>query len=88
MDSCISALATAVGTELKGKQDVLVSGTDIKTVNGTSLLGSGDLTITGGGGTQNLYIQVEEPTVAQGSSALWICKGTDGTITFNLVEGL
>jgi hypothetical protein len=51
MDSCISALATAVGTELKGKQDVLVSGTDIKTVNGTSLLGSGDLVIAGGGGT-------------------------------------
>lgn len=51
MDSCISALATAVGTELKGKQNVLVSGTNIKTVNGTSLLGSGDLTITGGGST-------------------------------------
>ena len=50
MDGCISALATAVGTELKGKQAVLVSGTDIKTVNGTSLLGSGNLVITGGGG--------------------------------------
>ncbi len=51
MDGCISALATAVGTELKGKQNVLVSGTDIKTVNGTSLLGSGNLVITGVGGT-------------------------------------
>jgi hypothetical protein len=50
MDSCISALATAVGTELKGKQDVLVSGTDIKTVNGSSLLGSGDIVISGGSG--------------------------------------
>lgn len=28
-----------------GKQDVLVSGTNIKTVNGASLLGSGDLVI-------------------------------------------
>ena len=33
------------------KQDTLVSGTNIKTVNGTSLLGSGDITITGGSGS-------------------------------------
>lgn len=32
-----------------GKQDALVSGTNIKTVNGNSLLGSGDLPIQGGG---------------------------------------
>jgi hypothetical protein len=32
------------------KQDALVSGVNIKTVNGTSLLGSGDLVISGGGG--------------------------------------
>lgn len=33
------------------KQDTLVSGTNIKTVNGSSLLGSGNLEISGGGGT-------------------------------------
>ena len=33
---------------LAGKQDVLVSGTNIKTINGTSILGSGDITISGG----------------------------------------
>lgn len=33
---------------LAAKQDALVSGTNIKTVNGNSLLGSGDLTISGG----------------------------------------
>lgn len=32
------------------KQDTLVSGTNIKTVNGNSLLGSGNITISGGGG--------------------------------------
>ena len=32
------------------KQATLVSGTNIKTINGNSLLGSGDLTIAGGGG--------------------------------------
>lgn len=31
------------------KQDNLVSGTNIKTINGNSLLGSGDITISGGG---------------------------------------
>jgi hypothetical protein len=33
-----------------GAQPALVSGTTIKTVNGTSLLGSGDIVIAGGGG--------------------------------------
>lgn len=33
----------------KSKQDTLTSGTNIKTVNGQSLLGSGDITISGGG---------------------------------------
>jgi hypothetical protein len=36
--------------DLSTKQDTLVSGTNIKTVNGTSLLGSGDIVIGGGSG--------------------------------------
>ena len=32
------------------KQDLLKSGVNIKTINGESILGSGDLTITGGAG--------------------------------------
>ena len=39
----------ATKEQLNGKQDTLVSGTNIKTVNGNSLLGSGDITIEGGG---------------------------------------
>lgn len=35
------------------KQDELVSGVNIKTVNGNSLLGSGDLPISGGGGVSD-----------------------------------
>ena len=34
--------------DIRGKQDKLVSGTNIKTINGTSLLGSGDIVISGG----------------------------------------
>jgi hypothetical protein len=37
-----------------GKQDKLVSGTNIKTVNGTSILGSGDITISGGSSNANV----------------------------------
>ena len=33
------------------KQDTLVSGTNIKTINNESILGSGNITISGGGGT-------------------------------------
>lgn len=36
---------------LGGKQDTLVSGTNIKTINGETLLGEGNITIQGGGGT-------------------------------------
>lgn len=47
-----TAQATAIGL----KQDTLVSGTNIKTVNGTSVLGSGDLVIASGGAGSNLYL--------------------------------
>ena len=40
--------------QLNQKQDTLVSGTNIKTINGESVLGSGDLTISGGGGGSNI----------------------------------
>ena len=39
----------ATKTELNSKQDTLISGTNIKTINGNSILGSGDITITGSG---------------------------------------
>lgn len=47
----ISAI-TNLTTTLASKQNTLVSGTTIKTLNGESLLGAGNITIsTGGGGT-------------------------------------
>jgi hypothetical protein len=38
-------ISTAAQTESDTKQDILVSGTDIVTINGGSLLGDGDITI-------------------------------------------
>lgn len=42
-------LTSADWTTFNGKQDLLVSGTNIKTINGNTLLGSGDITISGSG---------------------------------------
>lgn len=41
---------------LTTKQDTLVSGTNIKTINNESLLGSGNITISGGGSATNVKI--------------------------------
>lgn len=55
IDSALSASSTnpiqnvAVYSELAKKQKVLISGSTIKTINGQSLLGSGDLAVTGDG---------------------------------------
>lgn len=43
-------VSTATQTALNAKQDTLVSATNIKTINGSSVLGSGDLVVSGGGG--------------------------------------
>ena len=52
-DTDIARLANTSGTntgdqDLSGKQDTLVSGTNIKTINSTSLLGSGNIAISAG----------------------------------------
>ena len=50
----VSAFQNDAGyiNDVSNKQDVLVSGTNIKTINNQSLLGSGNIDIQGGGGTQ------------------------------------
>lgn len=40
------AASTLFATDISGKQDTLVAGTNIKTINGSSILGSGDLTVS------------------------------------------
>ena len=44
-------ISTATQTAIDAKQSTLVSGTNIKTLNGESLLGGGDLVLSGGGPT-------------------------------------
>lgn len=45
---------------LDSKQETLVSGTNIKTINGQTLLGTGDITIEGGGGDMSNYYDKTE----------------------------
>jgi hypothetical protein len=44
-----------IQTQLNAKQATLVSGTNIRTINGTSLLGSGNIVIEGGEGGSMVY---------------------------------
>ena len=67
---------TLAGYGITDAQSILVSGTDIKTVNGTTLLGSGDVTISGGASTLGALSDVNntapswnnQPLVWDGSS--------------------
>lgn len=47
--------------DISGKQDKLISGTNIKTINGKSVLGSGDITISGGA-SSSAYPEVNHGT--------------------------
>jgi hypothetical protein len=49
----LNSVTSNVQTQIDSKQATLVSGTNIKTVNGTSLLGSGNITISGGTSTSS-----------------------------------
>ena len=84
--SRITEVITAIGVAIKGKQDNLVSGTNIKTINSQSLLGSGNIVISGegGGGVQNVYIQETEPEIT--SDSLWIQRLPNGNYTIWLKE--
>lgn len=45
---------TQINNATSGKQDTLISGTNIKTINNESLLGSGNINISGGSGGTNI----------------------------------
>ncbi len=44
----IQELATRIATEVKGKQNTLVSGTNLKSINGATLLAGGNLDLVQG----------------------------------------
>lgn len=79
----LGVLATVrdwVKSLVSGKQDALVSGTNIKTINNTSLLGSGNITIEGGGSADEALTaqEVEAAVDAAYPSAFAITKTLRG----------
>ena len=75
----ISNLATK--TELNGKQDKLVSGTNVKTINGQSLLGSGDIA--------TVPVTTDNVNYTNSSSTKTLTQVLNNTeeITFTLEDG-
>jgi hypothetical protein len=53
--SYVKGVTSAIQTQFSGKQATLISGNNIKSINGNSLLGSGDLIIASSTPTQSAY---------------------------------
>ena len=79
--------------QLSGKQDKLVSGTNIKTINNESLLGFGNITVGGGGSAdiKTLHTDDEHNVSLAGTGTVGF-HGTTGIVTSsngsNLIIGL
>jgi hypothetical protein len=52
-----------------GKQDLLVSGTNIKTINGSTILGSGDLAVTASNGVNTIRVSGANVTTTSTSAS-------------------
>ena len=68
----ISDAVSAIG----GKQDALISGTNLKTVNGNSLLGAGDLPISGSGMANPMTTEGDIIVAAAGGTPARLGKGS------------
>lgn len=62
-------ISTATQNALDDKQETLISGTNIKTINGETLLGSGDLIVSGG--VQKFNQQMYAFDMSQASGFTW-----------------
>lgn len=76
--SYVKGVTSALQTQLDGKQATLVSGTNIKTINSTSLLGSGDISISASPGGSDTQVQFNDGGAFAG----------DAQFTFNKTSGL
>lgn len=75
----------ATKQEIAGKQDTLVSGTNIKTINGNSVLGAGDITIQAGGTIDTAMSDTSENAVQNKVIKAYI-DGLVGNILTQLQE--
>ena len=61
-------VSTATQTALNAKQDTLVSATNIKTINGSSVLGSGDLVVSGSANPSVISLSATDGTAVTGTT--------------------
>ena len=80
----LDGVTSSIQTQLSGKQATLVSGTNIKTVNGASVLGSGDL-VVGGGSFSGLTGQ---PTDNANLSSALAAKAPSGSLFYAVNYGV
>lgn len=88
-ESTNEALAQAINDlkiALENKQDKLVSGTNIKTINGESILGPGNIDISGGSGDAHV-VQVnkasELPNIPKDEHTVYFVKDEKATYMFD-----
>ncbi len=70
----------ALQQDLSGLQPTLVSGTNIKTINGNSILGSGNLDVSGGGSGVNIVVNSADIEVGK-TGVVAIKKGVKPTVS-------
>jgi len=83
--SLTGAPTTLSGYGITDAQEILVSGTNIKTINGASILGSGDLTVTGSYGDTDVSSHLNTNSANSneylqwnGSDFQWVSLGGSG----------
>ena len=88
--SRISTNESSISSLSSNKQDKLVSGTNIKTINGNSIVGSGNVTIEAGSRTlilDNLsnYISISSNTITILYDLLFVCYSTLGSVGYSSI---
>lgn len=78
----LSGVTSAIQTQFTGKQATLVSGTNIKTINGSTILGSGDLTVSASAAGSNTQLQFNNSSALGGAQLYYTIPTSNPTLTF------
>ena len=80
----LDGLTSNIQTQINGKQETLVSGTNVKTINGTSIVGSGDIVVGGGDMFKSTYDTTDNGIVDRAETADKLATArTIGGVSFN-----
>lgn len=80
----LDGLTSNIQTQINGKQETLVSGTNVKTINGTSIIGSGDIVVGSGDMLKSTYDTTNNGIVDRAETADKLATArTIGGVSFN-----